>query len=127
MEEEAADLVGLLDAWADAIVANDADAIASYMDPEWVIVSETGVSSREDFLNLVRTGALTHSAMRRVGPSRVQVYGDTAVVTARVTNTAHYEGKSVRRRRMDHGRPGAPRRPLAVRAEPDQFGRAGYW
>ncbi len=92
MGDETADLVGLLDAWADAIVANDADAIGSYMDPDWVIVSETGIASRADFLALVRSGRLTHSAMRRVGEARVQAYGDTVVVTARVTNTAHFEG-----------------------------------
>jgi ketosteroid isomerase-like protein len=31
--------------------------------------------------------------MDRIGDARVRVYGDTAVLTARVTNTAHYEGR----------------------------------
>ncbi|MGQ0847096.1 MAG: nuclear transport factor 2 family protein [Sporichthyaceae bacterium] len=93
MLEEEPDLVALLDAWSEAIVSNDADAIGSYMAEEWVIVSETGVSSREDFLALVRSGRLTHSAMRRIGDARVRIYGDTATITARVANTAHYEGE----------------------------------
>lgn len=39
------------------------------------------------------SGELTHSAMDRAGEARVRVYGDTAVFTARVTNTAHYGGR----------------------------------
>jgi ketosteroid isomerase-like protein len=44
------------------------------------------------FLQLVRDGELTHSVFGRSGPARVKVYGDTAVVTARVANTAHHGG-----------------------------------
>ncbi|GAA0639999.1 hypothetical protein GCM10009535_16180 [Streptomyces thermocarboxydovorans] len=78
--------------WAAAIVANDPDRIARFMADEWVIVSESGVTSKERFLSLVESGDLTHSAMDAVSRPRVRVYGDTAVVTARVTNTAHYRG-----------------------------------
>ena len=38
-------------------------------------------------------GKLAHSQMIAAGESRVRVYGDTAVVTARVTSTAHYLGQ----------------------------------
>ncbi|WP_156727459.1 nuclear transport factor 2 family protein [Streptomyces apocyni] len=78
--------------WAAAIVANDPVRIASFMADEWVIVSESGVASKEQFLRLVESGELTHSAMAPVTRPRVRVYGDTAVVTARATNTAHYQG-----------------------------------
>ncbi|GAA1421466.1 hypothetical protein GCM10009601_21420 [Streptomyces thermospinosisporus] len=57
-----------------------------------VIVSEPGVTSKERFLSLVESGDLAHSAMDAVSRPRVRVYGDTAVVTARVTNTAHHRG-----------------------------------
>lgn len=87
-----AELVAVADAWAQAIVANDANRIAEFMADEWVIVSASGVSPAADFLELVRSGALTHSAMQRVGEVRVRRYGDTALVTARVTNTAHHGG-----------------------------------
>jgi uncharacterized protein (TIGR02246 family) len=87
-----AEVVAVADAWAEAIVANDADRIAAFMADDWVIVSDTGWSAREDFLAVVRSGDLTHSAMDRAGDARVRFYGDTAVLTARVTNTAHHGG-----------------------------------
>ena len=89
---DAEDVVAVADAWAAAIVANDADRIAAFTAEEWVLVGDDGPSPRERFLGLVRSGALTHSAMDRVGPARVRVHGDTAVLTARVTNTAHFGG-----------------------------------
>lgn len=87
-----AELIAIADEWARAIVSNDAELIAGFIAPEWVIVSESGMSPKEAFLSLVASGELTHSAMDRVGEPLVRVYGETAVVTARVTNTAHYGG-----------------------------------
>lgn len=85
-------LAAAVDAWADAIVANDAERIAAFMADEWVIVSESGITDRDTFLAYVTSGDLTHSAMRAITPPRIRVHGDTAVVTARITNTAHYGG-----------------------------------
>ncbi|WP_433406087.1 nuclear transport factor 2 family protein [Streptomyces sp. CA-146814] len=86
-------LAAAVDAWADAIVANDAERIAAFMADEWVIVSESGITDRDTFLAYVTSGDLTHSAMRAITPPRIRVHGDTAVVTARITNTAHYGGE----------------------------------
>lgn len=88
-----AELVAVANDWAAAIVSNDAERIAAFMAAEWVIVSESGISPREQFLSLVASGALTHSAMELVGDARVSVYGDTAVLTGRVLNTAHHKGR----------------------------------
>ncbi|MFC8285801.1 nuclear transport factor 2 family protein [Streptomyces cyaneofuscatus] len=85
-------LASLVDDWAAAIVANDAGRIAAFMADEWVIVSESGITDRDTFLAYVTSGDLTHSAMRAITPPRIRVHGDTAVVTARITNTAHYGG-----------------------------------
>lgn len=85
--------IGLVRDWADAIVANDPVRIAGFMADEWVIVSQSGMTSKEQFLSLVESGELTHSAMDLMTHPRVGVYGDMAVVTGRVTNTAHYQGK----------------------------------
>lgn len=88
-----AELVAIMDDWFRAIVANDAERIGAFMADGWTIVSSTGSTTREQFLSLVRSGALTHSAMDRVGEADVRVHGDTAVVTVRATNVAHYEGR----------------------------------
>jgi ketosteroid isomerase-like protein len=86
-------LIALAKDWADAIVSNDATRIGSFMADEWVIVSESGVSAKEQFLSLIESGELTHSAMTSVSQPRIRVYGETAVFTGRVTNTAHYMGQ----------------------------------
>ncbi|SCK06391.1 protein of unknown function [Streptomyces sp. WMMB 714] len=79
--------------WAAAIVSNDPECIAEFMADEWVMVSETGISPRAEFLSHVASGDLTHSAMELTGRPRIHVYGETAVLTGRVTNTAHYRGR----------------------------------
>ena len=79
--------------WAEAMVANDAEAIGSFMADEWVMVSERGISGKEHFLSFVRSGQLTHSSFDMVGDARIKVYGDTAVLSARITNTAHFDGQ----------------------------------
>jgi ketosteroid isomerase-like protein len=87
------ELVALAEAWAEAIVANDVARIAEFVTDDWVLVSATGISAGSDFLVLVASGRLSHSAMATVGDTRVRIWGDTAVLTARVTNTAHYDGQ----------------------------------
>jgi ketosteroid isomerase-like protein len=86
-------LLTLEDAWAGALVSNDAERIAGFMADDWVLVSEGGVTPKEHFPSVVRSGELTHSAMTRVSEARIRLYGDAAVFTARVTNTAHHLGR----------------------------------
>ena len=81
--------------WAAAIVSNDPQRIAAFMADDWVMVSDTGISSRQQFLSVVESGELTHSAMQAISDPRVRVYGETAVFTGRVTNTAHYQGQRI--------------------------------
>jgi uncharacterized protein (TIGR02246 family) len=89
------ELVALADAWSEAIVSDDADRIAAFMADDWVIVSWSGVTAREDFLSYVRSGVLGHSRMEGVGERRVRVYGDSAVLTVRVLSTAQYGGEDI--------------------------------
>jgi hypothetical protein len=63
------------------------------MADDWVIVSASGVTSRAQYMSLVESGELTHSAMDLVGEAGVRIYGETAIFTARQTNTAHYAGR----------------------------------
>ncbi|MET0885144.1 MAG: nuclear transport factor 2 family protein [Mycetocola sp.] len=86
------ELLAVAGSWAEAIIANDPARIAAFVTEDWVIVSESGISPGTDFLALVTSGELTHSAMGTVGPTRVHVLGDTAILTARITTTAHYGG-----------------------------------
>lgn len=79
--------------WAEAMVANDADRIGSFMADDWVIVSERGISTKQQFLSFVESGALTHSAFEMASDARVRQYGDMAVMSIRVTNTAHFGGQ----------------------------------
>ena len=79
--------------WAAAMVANDADRIGSFMADEWVMVSERGLSTKEYFLEFVRGGQLTHSMFEMRGDARIKVYGETAVLSARIVNTAHFGGQ----------------------------------
>jgi ketosteroid isomerase-like protein len=80
--------------WAAAMVANDAELIGSFMDDDWVIVSERGISGKEHFLGFVRSGALSHSSFAMAtGDARIRVYGNTAVLSCRVVNTAHFGGQ----------------------------------
>ncbi|GAA1522717.1 hypothetical protein GCM10009730_33490 [Streptomyces albidochromogenes] len=88
-----AQLIDVATEWAAAIVSNDAALIARFMADEWAIVSESGITTKEEFLALVRSGDLTHSAMGFISRPRIRVHGDTAVFTARATNTAHYGGR----------------------------------
>lgn len=81
------------EAFAEAIVANDADRISEFVTDDWVIVSDSGVAPGQQLLDLVRSGELTHSAMQTVGKTRIRIFGDVAVLTARITNTAHYAGQ----------------------------------
>jgi ketosteroid isomerase-like protein len=76
-------------AWDAAMVSNDAAAIGRFMADDWVIVSQSGVSRREDFLALVASGDLTHEAFRGELVA-VRRYGETAIVTGRTRNTGRY-------------------------------------
>lgn len=91
-DARAAQVAAVADEWAAAIVANDAGRIAEFTAPEWVMVSESGIAPGERFLELVGAGELTHSSMELLGEPRVRLYGEVAVLTGRVTNTAHHAG-----------------------------------
>lgn len=81
----------LLDDWNKAIVANDAEAIGRFADPDWVFVGADGVMAGSRFLESVATGLVTHDAMVSELHS-VRVLGDVAVVIARVRNSGSFDG-----------------------------------
>jgi ketosteroid isomerase-like protein len=89
------DVLAISHAWQRAIVANDTESIRRFTTDDWVLVDHTGLGTRTQFLDLVASNELTHSAMQSVeGSERVRIYENTAIVTSRVTNTAHYHGQT---------------------------------
>ncbi|HKP71249.1 MAG TPA: nuclear transport factor 2 family protein [Pyrinomonadaceae bacterium] len=93
MNTKEQDVMAVASEWAEAMVSNDAARIGSFMADDWVIVSERGTSTKDRFLSFVESGALTHSTFEFTGDSRIKIYGDTAVFTMRVVNTAHFGGQ----------------------------------
>jgi uncharacterized glyoxalase superfamily protein PhnB/ketosteroid isomerase-like protein len=81
----------LLAEWNEAIVANDADAIARFAEPDWVFVGENGIVPGDQFLDSVAKGRVTHDFMT-AEVHDVRVYGDVAVVVVRVRNSGTFEG-----------------------------------
>jgi ketosteroid isomerase-like protein len=86
-----AELTRLLKDWGQAIVSNDAEAIGRFATDDWVIVGETGLFERSQFLAAVESGDLTHEAFAG-DVARIRTYGETAVVTAHVTNNGTWQG-----------------------------------
>lgn len=80
------------EAWSRAIASNDAAAISNFMADEWIMVSERGVSDKKHFLSFVASGQLTHDSMELAELHSIRIFGDTAVMAARITNVAHFGG-----------------------------------
>jgi ketosteroid isomerase-like protein len=79
--------------WDEAMVNNDADEIGKFMAADWVIVgTEGGITSKSSFLDGIRSGDLMHTRMDS-DDSRVQLYGNTGVVTSRGTSSGKYKGQ----------------------------------
>ncbi len=76
------------------MVANDPEAIGLYMADDWMIIGPDGrVGDKATFLELVRSGSLTHDVMES-HELKVHFYGDTAVVTGRGVSSGRCQGQS---------------------------------
>ncbi|WP_432111976.1 DUF4440 domain-containing protein [Streptomyces sp. YPW6] len=71
-----------------AVVPPDAERIAGSMADGWGGVSGADSTDRKTLLGRVRSGGPTSSARDAVTPPRARGHGDTATVTARITDTA---------------------------------------
>jgi ketosteroid isomerase-like protein len=87
------EILDFAERWAEAIVSNDAEAIEAFMADDWAIVGENGVTNKPEFLSWISSGDLTHETMQMVGEPRIKIYGDTAILNARVTNNGHYKNQ----------------------------------
>ncbi|HEY5854059.1 MAG TPA: nuclear transport factor 2 family protein [Aldersonia sp.] len=83
----------LLRRWAEAIVADDAERIGAFAEPDWTLVGpEGGPIGGKQFLAFVASGDLTHSQMD-FELLDARVYGDVAVVLAHGTNRGEWRGE----------------------------------
>jgi ketosteroid isomerase-like protein len=89
-EQEILDGVG---EWTAAMLSNDAKWIGSFLTDDWVLISESGIATKGDFLSFVESGALRHESIEVVGEPRLRVYGDAAVMTTRIKSRSYFSGK----------------------------------
>ena len=93
MKNEEQEILDGAKEWADAMLSNDVKRIASFMTADWVLVSERGISTKENFLSCVESGALRHESIEIVGEPRLRIYGDSAVLTTRIKSRSYFNGK----------------------------------
>ena len=90
------ELMAVATEWDQAMVGNDAEAIGRYMADDWTIVGSDGsLGDKASFLELVKSGALSHDVMT-TEDLQVRVYGDTAVTVARGVSGGRYQGRPFR-------------------------------
>jgi ketosteroid isomerase-like protein len=90
MEDE---ILTLEKQFSQAIANNDAEAVDQFLADDWIIInSDGGIIDKARFLDVIRSGTLTHEMMESVD-TRVRIYGDTAVVTALTTTKGKFAGQ----------------------------------
>jgi len=83
-----------------AVKANDADTMAKILDPDFTLVIGTGAAfSTKDLLDSARNkDAIYEHQEEEAGTQRVRVWGDTAVVTAKLWLKGTRGGKPFERK-----------------------------
>jgi ketosteroid isomerase-like protein len=90
MEDE---ILTLEKQFSQAIANNDSKAVDQFLADDWIIInSDGGIIDKARFLDVIRSGTLTHEMMESVD-TRVRIYGDTAVVTALTTTKGKFAGQ----------------------------------
>ena len=90
MQEE---LLKLEKEFAQAIVKNDVGAIGQLLADDWIIIDpDGGTIDKSRFLDVIKSGALTHELMES-DDMRVRIYGDTALVTALTRTKGKFSGQ----------------------------------
>ena len=79
-------------AWDAALLANDAVAFAGFMTDDWVYAGPTGLTPRADLIESIATSRLVHHTMQAVGPTRVAVHGEAAILTAHKLSSGTWDG-----------------------------------
>ena len=86
------EILKLEEAFTQAVIKNDVKAVENIVTDDWMIIDADGrVIDRTRFLEVMRSGALTHEEMKSE-EEQVRIYGDTAIVTALVSVKGAYAG-----------------------------------
>jgi hypothetical protein len=75
----------------EALIANDAAAIAPFFGDEWIYIGPDGPTQKADLIDWIASGKLAHHSMRSIGEPRVVVYGETVVASGRRASTGSWE------------------------------------
>ena len=79
--------------FSQAIVKNDAEAVGRFLADDWIIIDpDGGIIDKARFLDVIKSGTLTHEMMES-DDTRVRIYGNTAIVTARTTTKGKFNGQ----------------------------------
>ena len=90
------ELIDVARDWDRAMITNDAEEIGRYMADDWMIIGSDGrAGDKKSFLDLVRSGALTHDVMTSEDMN-IRVYGDAAVLVARGVSGGEFRGQPFR-------------------------------
>jgi ketosteroid isomerase-like protein len=90
----AADVDAVEKRFAEALAKSDVGLLEQVVSDDWIIIGPEGrIITRAAFLDVVRSGVLTHSTMES-DEGRTRIYGDTAIVTARVVTSGAYRGQA---------------------------------
>jgi ketosteroid isomerase-like protein len=95
-ERDAAEVAALDTAYQAAVERNDADAMDRILADDFVLVLGTGsVHDKAELLAEARRKAITWDAQREIdGSQKVRVWGDTAIVTAKLRVKGTRDGKA---------------------------------
>jgi ketosteroid isomerase-like protein len=99
-EEDRATVAALDVKYQQAVKANDAGTMEQILHEDFILVLGNGrTATRDDLLNEARAGKIKYEAQDEdAGTQTVRMYGDTAIVTARLWLKYTYEGKAFERR-----------------------------
>jgi ketosteroid isomerase-like protein len=76
-----------------AMTKNDAEAIERFLAADWIIIDpDGGIIDKSRFLDVVKSGALSHEVMNS-DDIRVRIYGNAATVTALTTSKGSFMGQ----------------------------------
>jgi ketosteroid isomerase-like protein len=79
--------------FANAIVKNSPEEIRQFVSDDWIIINaDGGIIDRQRFLEVIKSGTLTHEMMES-DDIRVRVYGDSAVVSAVTRSKGKFMGQ----------------------------------